>query len=263
VAVPIAVDRPLGPLVALSLAGWGLPIALLAFASATPTALVLLGIVGLSNTLLDVAGLGLLQGCIADRDRAPAMAGVRGVAGTGVALGAIGASVLLAVLPTTTVLIVTGALLPAMAIVLWPAWRSLDRHLLVSRDQVAWLRRCPLFRPLSLAQLEQLAGGSTQAAFGDGSVIVRQGELGDAFYLLTEGRVEVHQDGALLSTLGPGGSFGELALLRDIPRTATVTAIGDVRRYRIEGRTFVAAVCGDASSGALAADIVARFLHAA
>ena len=263
VAVPIASDRPLGPLVALSLAGWGLPIALLAFTSGTPAALVLLGIVGLANTLLDVAGLGLLQGCIADRDRAPAMAGVRGVAGVGVALGAITASVLLAVLPTTSVLIITGALLPVMAILLWPVWRSLDRHLLVSRDQVAWLRRCPLFRPLSLAQLEQLAGGTTQTAFDDGTVIIRQGEVGDAFYLLTEGEVEVRQDGTLLSTLGPGGSFGELALLRDIPRTATVTAIGDVRCYRIEGRTFVAAVCGDPSSGALAADIVARFLPAA
>lgn len=259
-AVPIAGDRPLGPLVAVALVGWGLPIAILAFASTTPAALVLLGIVGLSNTLIDVAGLGLLQGCIADRDRAPAMAAVRAVAATGVALGAVAASVLLAVAPVEVVLVVTGVLLPALAILLWPWWRSLDRHLLVSREQVGWLRRCPIFRPMSLAQLEQLAAGTTEATFPDGSVIIRQGDLGDAFYLLTEGRVEVRQDGALLDTLGPGGSFGELALLRDVPRTATVTAVGDVFCYRVEGTTFVSAVCGDPSSGAIAADLVARLL---
>ncbi|MET0771858.1 MAG: cyclic nucleotide-binding domain-containing protein [Candidatus Limnocylindrales bacterium] len=262
VAVPIAGDRPLGPLVAVSLVGWGLPIAILAFVSTTPAALVLLGVVGLSNTLIDVAGLGLLQGCIADRDRAPAMAAVRAVAATGVALGAVAASVMLAVVPTAAVLVVTGALLPLLVVLLWPSWRSLDRHLLVSRDQVAWLRRCPLFRPLSLAQLEQLAAGTTEAAFPDGAVVIRQGDVGDAFYLVTEGRVEVRQDGALLDTLGPGGSFGELALLRDVPRTATVTAIGAVTCYRIEGTTFMSAVCGDPSSGALAADLVARFLPA-
>ena len=260
VAVPIAADRPLGPLLAVSLAGWGLPIAILAFASTTPAALVLLAVVGLSNTLLDVAGLGLLQGCITDRDRAPAMVAVRAVAGTGIALGAIGASVLLAVVPTAGVLVITGALLPLLAVAVWPSWRSLDRHLLVSRDQVAWLRRCALFRPLSLAQLEQLAAGTTQTTFADGAPIIRQGDVGDAFYLVTEGRVEVRQDGSLLDTLGPGGSFGELALLRDVPRTATVTAIGAVSCYRIEGTTFVSAVCGDPSSGALAADLVARFL---
>lgn len=262
VAVPIAGDRPLGPLVAVALAGWGLPIAILAFASTTPAALLLLSVVGLSNTLLDVAARGLLQGCIADRDRAPAMAAVRAVAATGVAVGAVGASVLLAVAPVDLVLVVTGVLLPLLAILLWPSWRSLDRHLLVSRDQVAWLRRCPLFRPLSLAQLEQLAAGTTEAAFADGAVIIRQGDVGDAFYLVTEGRVEVRQDGALLDTLGPGGSFGELALLRDVPRTATVSAIGAVSCYRIEGTTFVSAVSGDPLSGAMAADLVARFLPA-
>jgi hypothetical protein len=190
------------------------------------------------------------------------MAALRAVAATGVALGAVAASVLLAVVSIELVLVVTGALLPSLAVLLWPSWRSLDRHLLVSRDQVAWLRRCPIFRPLSLAQLEQLAAGTTEATFQDGAAIIRQGDVGDAFFLVTEGRVEVHQDGALLDTLGPGGSFGGLALLRDVPRTATVTAIGGVSCYRIEGTTFVSAVCGDASSGAIAADLVARFLPA-
>ena len=58
--------------------------------------------------------------------------------------------------------------------------------------------------PLSLAQLEQLAAGTTEATFADGAVIIRQGDVGDAFYLVTEGRVEVRQDGALLDTSRPG-----------------------------------------------------------
>jgi hypothetical protein len=259
-AVPVAADRPLGPLVAVALVGWGLPIAILALASTTPAVLLLLGVVGLSNTLIDVAGFGLLQGCIADRDRAPAMAAVRAVIASGVALGAVVASVLLALAPVEAVLVVTGVMLPALAVLLWPSWRSLDRHLLVSREQVGWLRHCPIFRPMSLAQLEQLAAGTTETTFPDGAVIIRQGDPGDAFYLVTEGRVEVRQDGALLGTLGPGGSFGELALLRDVPRTATVTAVGEVSCYRVEGTTFVSAVCGDPSSGAIAADLVARLL---
>ena len=80
-------------------------------------------------------------------------------------------------------------------------------------------------------------------------MIVREGDSGDRFYIVAEGVVEVSQNGAVLSELGAGGYFGEIALIRDIPRTATVTASTPVVLYALDREDFLAAVTGHPQSG--------------
>ena len=149
------------------------------------------------------------------------------------ALGSVAASLLLSVADAQQVLVIIGLVLPVMVVMLWPHWRRLDDQLLVSRELVGVLRRCPIFMPLTLAQLEQLAGGTVQVRFETGAVVIAEGHAGDAFYVITHGHVAVSSAGEPVNTMGPGDSFGEIALVRGVPRTATVTATSPLDVYRI------------------------------
>ncbi len=262
-AAGITVGRSLGSLFAVALVAWGIPIALIAPVPTTLVALMMLTVVGISNAVVDVAGYGLLQGCIPDRQRTAGLGALRALVSLGMAAGSVAASVLLSFADAQQVLVVIGLLLPVMVLVLWPRWRSLDDRLLVSRELVETLRRCPIFVPLTLAQLEQLAAGTLRVRFDAGAAIITEGEVGDAFYLIDEGTADVTIAGQPRNTMGPGDSFGEIALVRRVPRTATVTATSALMVYRIEGSTFVSAITGNPTSHAAAEVVVTRIVPGA
>ncbi len=94
---------------------------------------------------------------------------------------------------------------------------------------VEHLRRVPLFGGIPDSGLDSIARQLSERSYEPGAVIVKQGEPGVGFYLIDEGKVEVEQGGRSLATLGPGDFFGELALLEDVPRTATVIARAPTR----------------------------------
>ncbi len=246
-AAGVTVGQRLGPLFAVALIAWGVPIALIAPLPTTLVAIVMLTVVGISNAFVDVTAYGLLQGCIPDRQRTSAMGAFRAVVSLGVAAGSVAAWALLSIFDTPQVLLIIGLVLPVLVLALWPRWHPLDDRLIVSRELVDALRRCPIFEPLTLAQLEQLAGGTVRARYEVGAVVIAEGEVGDAFYLITEGHASVTSAGQPLNTMGPGDSFGEVALLRRVPRTATVVATSPLDVYRIDSSTFVSAITGNPS----------------
>jgi CRP-like cAMP-binding protein len=94
-----------------------------------------------------------------------------------------------------------------------------------------------------------------------GDVVIRQGESGDRFYVIQSGEIEFTIDGTPISRLGAGGSFGEIALLRDIPRTATATAIQDAQLLALEREPFLEAVTGSARSWRAADELIAERLR--
>jgi CRP-like cAMP-binding protein len=89
-----------------------------------------------------------------------------------------------------------------------------------------------------------------------GGCVMREGEPGDRFYVVRSGEVRVTAGGSEVAVVGPGGFVGEIALLRDVPRTATVTATGEAALFALEREEFLAAVTGHTSS-ASAADAAA------
>jgi CRP-like cAMP-binding protein len=110
--------------------------------------------------------------------------------------------------------------------------------------------------------LERLAAAATSVHFPAGTAVFQQGDHGDRFYAIAAGRAAVEIDGAESATLGVGDFFGEIALLRDVPRTATVRALDDLEVYALERDDFIAAVTGHAPSREAAESIVVARLPA-
>ena len=103
------------------------------------------------------------------------------------------------------------------------------------REQVA---DTALFRDLSPAEIDLLLSRFVPLTVAAGELIIRQGESGERFYVVRSGRVEVERDGEVLAQLGPGEAFGEIALLLDLPRTATVTAIEPATLLALDAYDF-------------------------
>ena len=223
---------------------WGVPIALVAIWPNQVFVLVLLGVVGIGNTIVDVSGMTLLQRSAPDDVLARVFGVLESVLLLTVALGAIAAPLLLNWLGTRGALIVAGSLLPLVVIPAWPQLNAIDRAAEVPVERLELLRANPIFAPLPGPTLEQLAGALEEVRAPAGEEIVRQGEPGDRFYLIKEGTLDVYIDGNLVHSLDHGDSFGEIALLRDVPRTATVTARTEAALYALDRRHFLAAVSG-------------------
>ena len=244
----------------LGLALVGLPLAVLALVPHTAAALILLGIVGLGTTVVDVAGLTLLQRAVPDEVLTRVMGVVQSVFVGTLGLGAVLAPVLIAGIGTRGALAATGTLLPVLAALAWRQLRTLDETVAAPSQDLQLLRSIPIFRPLSPATLEQLTRELEPLHVPAGREIIRQGEHGDRFYIVAAGEVGVSVDGQASGTLYPGDYFGEIALLRDVPRTASVTAITDVDLLTLERDEFISAVTGHPESAEAAHAVVANRL---
>jgi hypothetical protein len=161
-----------------------------------------------------------------------------------VGLGAVFAPFLLDWLGTRGALIAAGALLPLLVIPSWATLQRIDRAAHVPVVQLELLQANQIFAPLPATTLEQLADALDEVRVAGGEVVFEQGMPGDRFYFVAEGEIEVLVDGRPAQWLGPEDSFGEVALLRDVPRTATVRAKTDAVLYALERREFLAAVTG-------------------
>ena len=183
---------------------WGVPIALLAVWPNQIFALVLLGIVGIGNTIVDVSGMTLLQRAAPDEVIARVFGVMESLFLLTVGLGALAAPLLLNWLGTRGALIAAGALLPLLVVPAWPRLNDMDRAARVPLERLAILQANSIFSPLPEPTLEQLAEGLEEVDAPPGKEVVRQGEPGDRFYLVKDGALEVYIDGKLVQTLGPG-----------------------------------------------------------
>jgi MFS family permease len=238
----LAADFGLGVLL------FGLPLALLATWKSEGLALVLLAGVGIGNTLADVSGMTLLQ-----RVTPPAVVGrvfgvLESVLLVTVALGAAAAPALVSAFGARGALVVAGLFLPALVLPSFGVLRRLDDATALTRPDVDLLQRISFFAALPETALERLAAGVERVQVPAEQDVVRQGETGDRFYVVTEGELGVTVDGTAVATLRDGDYFGEIALLRDVPRTATVRARRDSTLLALDRDAFLTAVNGYAPS---------------
>ena len=235
---------------------WGIPISLIGVFPEPAPALVLLAFVGLGNTLVDVSAFTLLQRAVPDEVLARVFGAVQGLWVATIGIGAILAPLLIAAVDIRGALMITGALLPVVAILLRSRLSELDA-VPVPEGRLALLRAIDLFAPLPAPTLESLAGSLVPVRVAAGEEVFRQGDIGDRYYIVAEGAVDVVADGRVVAVTGEGGYFGEIALLRDVPRTATVRANSDVELLALDREDFIAAVTGHAASADAADTVIA------
>ena len=109
------------------------------------------------------------------------------------------------------------------------------------------MRKVPLFQGMSDAALETVADRAAETTFQDGETVTREGDPGDTFYIVVDGRLNVTQGGELIRELGPGDFLGEISLVDGRPRTATVTAVGPVETLVIRRADFLEMVEWDSA----------------
>jgi MFS family permease len=239
---------------------WGIPIALIAAVPHKLTALLLLAIVGVGNAVEDVAGETLLQRLVPDDLLGRVLGVMFGGATAGMGIGSIVAPGLISWLGVDGALIATGASLTFLVLLCWPGLRRIDAATSAPARELALLDGVPMFQPLPLAAKEQVARSLIPVSYPAGQEIITEGETGDRFYVVASGHATVTHGGEPLRECGPGDYFGEIALLRDIPRTATVTASDAVELYALERAAFIDAATGHAAGREAGEKIVSEQL---
>jgi MFS family permease len=242
---------------------YGAALAVLGLFTNFGVALVLFALVGMGGTLIDVTGMTLLQRAAPAEVVGRVFGVLQSLMLATTAVGALVTPLLISALDPAWAFAAVGLLLPAAVL---PALRSLtaiDRSARIAVEPLELLRGIAIFAPLPTPVLEWLASLAAEVHVPAMTAVVTQGDHGDRFYVIAEGTATVEIDGAETSTLSRGDFFGEIALLRDVPRTATVRAVDELRLFALERDDFIAAVTGHAPSRDAADSIVSARLPAA
>ena len=248
--------RKLSGAMRIGLLLWGLPIMVIGLAPNAVVAVAVLVVLGIGNAVFDVGLFSLIQRNVPNAVRGSVFGAFEGMIMLTVGLGSILAPQLQAVLGVRGALVAAGALLPILALAGGRGIERADHAAVVPDHEMRLLRGVTMFRPLPLTVVEQLAMGAQTATFEPGTAILEEGEVGDRFYIIVRGAAEVVSGKRRLRELGPGDSFGEIALLRDSPRTATVRAVDRVETVTLERPDFVCAVTGNPQAATEAGQVI-------
>ena len=255
VSLALVGHRRLATTFGIAVAGTGAPLILLGGVPSTVAALVAFGLIGFANIICDVSGFTILQRGTPSDVLARVFGVLHSLFYVTVALGAVLAPVLIHSAGARWTLVAVGALLPILAVLTHASLARLDAAP-VDRERLDLLLKIPIFSPLSPPVLEQLAARLIPVHASAGEEIIRLGDHGDRFYLVESGEVEVLLDNQPPRREGPGSYFGEIALLRDVPRTATVRAATDVELFALDRDHFIPAVTGHAASAEAAESVI-------
>jgi len=239
---------------------WGLPLVFLALTPAAALAYLALLVVGIGNAVVDVAAFTMVTRLAGPRTAGKVLGALEFVALAGLTAGSILTPQLLHVLGVRGTLALLGGGLAGLALAHAVRFRRLDRAMPAPGPEVGLLRSLPMFAPLPLAVIDLLAAELEPRQFPAGAVVMREGEAGDRFHLIVDGSAAVSVQGAPRPSLHRGDCFGEIALLRDIPRTATVTAEQPLRTLALGREDFLTAVTGNSASKAAADTLTAQRL---
>jgi MFS family permease len=238
------------------------PLAFIAAVSTLAPAIVLIGALGIGSILVQVNSVTLLQRSADNNVLGRVFACLQSLMLGALAIGSLVTPALVGWLGSRGALIAVGALGPVVLIPLWPSLRRVDAEAVIAEEPLALLRKIEIFAELPEPVLERLAAGATSVSVAAGGVVVARGEVGNHFYAIASGRAAVERHDGTTRELGPGDFFGEIALLRDVPRTATVRALEPLRLFALKRDEFLVAVTGHDPTLAVAENVVTSRLPA-
>jgi Na+/melibiose symporter-like transporter len=254
--------RRLAVLLGAGVALWGLPLIVVGAVPREGVIVVMLAVVGVGNALVDVGIFTLPPRLVPDAVLSRIFGALESLGALVVAGACLLTPVLLDLVGVRWTLGVVGALGPAYVVVAWRRLRSIDRTVTRRDKEIELLDQLPMFRPLSLPAIEQLADRLEPLTFEVGAHVVTQGDDGDRLYVIEQGTVHVVRNDSVTGELGAGDCFGEIALLRDVPRTSSVVATTDLRVHSLARDDFLAALAGPVASRAAAEQLVSHRLDA-
>ncbi len=217
---------------------WALPLLLVAVSPTLPVAVVAFLLVGLGNSIVDINAYTILQRVVPEEVMGRVFGAMESILIATMALGALAMPAMISLFGIRISLAILGGAIGVLTLFALPGLRRIDLTALAPVG-LPLVRGVPFLAPLPERILERLARSLIQVEVPAGEVVFREGDHGDRFYILESGEVEI-----LGKRFGPGESFGEIALLRDVPRTATVTAVTPLVLQAIERDVFIPAVTG-------------------
>ncbi len=209
-------------------------------------AFIVAAVTGVSRSLLEVSGQTLLQRVTSTELLARVFAFKEGLAMAAWGLGSVSVPIVIALADIRGALFFTGAIVPVLVLLRFRPLLAVDAAETIPTVTIALLRSLGIFRALPVPALEGVAQNALDVSVPAGQAIVRQGEPGDRYYAIADGTVEVLRDDVVVNTLGRGEGFGEIALLHEVPRTATVRTVTETRLFAIEREPFLVALTGHA-----------------
>ena len=215
--------------------------------------------VGFGYTFVEVAARTLLQRLGSDETLARVIGFLETSRLLAMAAGYIAAPAAVALFGVRGALIAIGVLLPLLALLRWRALRSFEIGSPVNEAHYELLRATSIFAPLPVDRLEGLSRSLVEVEARTGQEVITQGDRGDRFYVIEQGEVEVLEDGQFRRKQGDGDCFGEVALIRDVPRTATVRATARTLLLAVERQRFLETVTGHVRSHQQAVAVADRW----
>ena len=238
---------------------WALPLLLIAVWPVAAAAFIAMAVIGAANPVVDVNASTILQRLAPDEVLGRVFGALESALISTMALGSLVMPLLIAWVGLRWGLVILSVPIAAVGLLAMPRLRRLDGS--VSEPEgVELLYGVPLFQPLRRPMVEQLAGRLERVTVPAGEVVVQEGEVGDLFYVIESGALDASHDGRVLSHMTTGDHFGEIALLRDVPRTATVVATEDSVLQTIQREDFLAALTGDEELRGRTESVAARRL---
>ncbi len=223
-------------------------------------AILLIGTVGLAGAVFDVTGRTLLQRSAPSDALAGSFSILEALMDSGLALGAVLVRVAIAIGGLKAALFAPAVVALLLIAGLWRRIRKVDSSATVPQVEIQLLRSISIFAALPAPSLEEIARDLEALTVSQGTVVIKEGERGDCYYAVAEGELAVSRDRRFLRTVSRGDGFGEIALIRDVPRQATVTATTDASLYTLDREPFVQAVTGHATTITTLGRVIARHL---
>jgi MFS family permease len=240
--------RQLAPLIVAALGMVAAALVLLATLTVLPMAVLLLGVMGVGAAVIDVTGRMLLQRAAPQEVLASVFASLESLSLVGTAVGSLVVQILLAVAGIGAALAGLAAVLVLLVLATGRRVAVVDEHADAPVVAIRLLRTVPVFGALQPPELEGVARASEPVHVDEGETVIVAGERGDSYYVIARGGVDVFIHGGFVRSLGRGQGFGEIALLADVARTATVVARVPTELLEVRRRPFLTAVTGrDAS----------------
>jgi hypothetical protein len=217
---------------------------------------------GLGSGLTAVATQTLIQRLAGDDVMSRVFGLLQGLMMGSTALGALAVPFIVAAVDERLTFVVVGLSLPVISLLAGASLMLGERLPPARAAELRLLRGVPMLGPVSAPVLERLASGAVSIGASRGTVIVREGDIGDRYFVVASGRLGVSVHGQRVAELRPGDGFGEIALLRSVPRTATVTALDEVELLGIDRGPFIDALTGQVRSATIAGRIADDHLAA-